>query len=209
MKNTKYKNASGLPNRAQLTTARDVAILSRALINNYPEYYKLFKTKKFVWEGKTFKNHNELLNTYPGADGIKTGYIKASGFQLAFSAVKNERRLIGIYFGGDTAKHRDNTLKFLMDKEFGEINEITETKGDYRIIVGTFKYEKNAIKQSKIVQETFPSTFENKNSYIMKRKGQTRTWYETQFFSFKKNEAKKVCSLLKKNKIDCFARKKI
>ena len=120
MMNTTYKNASGLPNRAQLTTARDTAILSRALINNFPNYYKLFKEQKFSWNGKTYKNHNKMLKTYPGTDGIKTGYIYASGFQLALSAVRNNRRLIGVYFGGDSAKHRDNTLSFLMDRSFGK-----------------------------------------------------------------------------------------
>ena len=204
MKNTTFKNASGLPNRAQLTTARDIAILSRALIKDFPEYYKLFSIQKFSWNGKSFKNHNKLLKTYDGADGIKTGYIRASGFQLAFSAVRNNRRLIGIYFGGDTAKHRDNTLKFLMNKEFGELSELNFSKGDYKIVVGTFKYEKNALKQSKIIKSVFPSTFTSKKSNIMKRKGKNRSFYETQFLSFEKKEAKKVCSLLKKNKFDCF-----
>ncbi len=209
MKNTNYKNASGLPNRAQLTTARDTAILSKAIINHYPEYYKLFKEEKFSWKGKVFKNHNKLLKSYAGADGIKTGYIRASGFQLAFSAVRNNRRLIGIYFGGDSGKHRDNTLKFLMNKEFGEIGDIIVSDGKYKIVVGTFKYKKNAKKQVNIIRKIFPKTLNNKESLIIKRKGQTRTWYETQFLSFKKNEASKACSLMKKNKIDCFVKKKI
>ena len=69
-----------------------------------------------------YKNHNKLMKSYEGADGIKTGYIKASGFQLAFSAVRKNKRLIGIYFGGDTGKQRDKSLAFLMNKEFGELN---------------------------------------------------------------------------------------
>ena len=213
MQNTTFKNASGLPNRAQLTTARDIAILSRALIKDYPEYYKLFKKEKFEWKGKTYKSHNKLMKSYPGADGIKTGYIKASGFQLAFSAIRDDRRLIGVYFGGDTAKHRDDTLKFLMDKEFGEINNKVIIKnnissGSYKIVVGTFKYKNNAKKQLKKVKKKFPSIIRNKDSYIMKRIGKNRTWYETQFLLFKKNEASKACSVMKKNNVDCFIRKK-
>tara|TARA_B100001123_G_scaffold449341_1_gene614283 strand:- start:1291 stop:2406 length:1116 start_codon:yes stop_codon:yes gene_type:complete len=209
MKNTTFKNASGLPNRAQLTTARDIAILSRSLIRDYPKYYQLFKEEKFVWKDKTYKNHNKLLKSYPGADGIKTGYIRASGFQLAFSAVRDNRRLIGVYFGGDTAKHRDNTLKFLMNKEFGEVFAEIKSFGEYKIVVGTFKYKKNAKKQIKFVSKNFPKTLKNKSSQIIKRKGQTRVWFETQFLSFNKKEAYKACSTFKKNKVDCFVKKKI
>ena len=85
------------------------------------------------------------MKSYEGADGIKTGYIKASGFQLAFSAVRKEKRLIGIYFGGDTGKQRDKSLAFLMNKEFGELNiymkEVEKnvlSSGNYKIVVGTF-----------------------------------------------------------------------
>ena len=99
MTNTTFKNASGLPNRAQLTTARDISILSHSLISNFPEQYKLFNTQKFTYKGKTYKTHNKLMLSYEGADGIKTGYIRASGFQLAFSAVRNNKRLIGVIFG--------------------------------------------------------------------------------------------------------------
>ena len=151
MKNTTFKNASGLPNRAQMTSARDIATLSHALISNFPEEYKLFSREKFVWKGKTYKSHNRLMQSYEGADGIKTGYIKASGFQLAFSAVREDKRLIGVYFGGDSGKHRDKTLAFLMDKEFGELNinapSSSSTKivkkekantNNYKVVVGTF-----------------------------------------------------------------------
>ena len=78
MANTTFKNASGLPNRAQLTTARDISILSHALISNFPEEYKLFSKQNFTYNGKTYKTHNKLMLSYEGADGIKTGYIKAS-----------------------------------------------------------------------------------------------------------------------------------
>ena len=163
MNNTTFKNASGLPNRAQLTTARDIAKLSHALISNFPEEYKLFSKKKFTYKGKTYKTHNKLMLSYDGADGIKTGYIKASGFQLAFSAVRDDKRLIGIIFGGDTGSQRNQSLKIIMDKEFAELNiktkssnkkivkkdetpkqKIEKKKNAYSIVVGTFKYRNNA-----------------------------------------------------------------
>ncbi len=209
MSRTTFKNASGLPNRAQLTTARDIARLSHALIKNYPEYYKLFRTEKFKWEGKTYKSHNKLMKRYEGADGIKTGYIRKSGFQLSFSAVRNNRRLIAIYFGGDSAKHRDNTVKFLMDKEFGEIKNSKKSTGKYKIVVGTFKYKKNAVKHSKNIRKTFPSKFKNKETQIQGLKGKKRIWYEAQILSYEKDEAYKVCKFLKRNKVDCFVKKKI
>ena len=164
MANTTFKNASGLPNRAQLTTARDISILSHALISNFPEEYKLFSKQNFTYNGKTYKTHNKLMLSYEGADGIKTGYIKASGFQLAFSAVRNNKRLVGVIFGGDTGKQRDRSLKIIMDKEFAELGinkkekkstivkkETKKTKtNSYSIVVGTFKYRNSAEKQLKV-----------------------------------------------------------
>ena len=213
MNKTTFKNASGLPNRAQLTTARDIATLSYELINKYPEKYKLFKKKKFIWKGKTYKSHNKLMKSYEGADGIKTGYIKASGFQLAFSATRKEKRLIGIYFGGDSGKQRDSTLAFLMNKEFEELNigskKIEEKKqntGHYKIVVGTFKYKKNAEKHLKLIKKKYPKTTSNKEARVALIKSSGRQLYESRFQYFTKKNAKLACSRLKKYKRDCFIR---
>ena len=218
MKNTNFKNASGLPNRAQLTTARDIAILSHALIKNFPEKYNLFKTQKFNWKGKTYKNHNKLLRSYKGADGIKTGYIKASGFQLAFTAVRKNKRLICVYFGGDSGKQRDNAVAFLMNKEFKELNIIDEKKvvvsnnnkkqssEKFKIVVGTFKYKKNAEKHLRLISKKYPKTTSNKESYVAKIKSNGRNLYESRYKFFTKKDAKKACSLLKKYGRDCFIR---
>ena len=122
--------------------------------------------------------------------------------------MRNNRRLIGVYFGGDTAKHRDKTLSFLMNKEFGEVAEEIKSFGNFKIIVGTFKYKKNAKRQLKFIAKKFPKTLDSKESSIIKRKGQTRNWYESQFYYFTEKEAKKACSIMKKNKVDCFVKKK-
>ena len=82
MKNTTFRNASGLPNDEQLTTARDMAILATHVINDYPEYYGHFETRYFAYQGRKYRNHNRLLFGYKGTDGIKTGYTRASGFNL-------------------------------------------------------------------------------------------------------------------------------
>ena len=213
MNKTTFKNASGLPNRAQLTTARDMATLSYFLIRNFPEEYKLFQKERFVWKDKTYKNHNKLMKSYEGADGIKTGYIKASGFQLAFSAVRKEKRLIGIYFGGDTGKQRDKSLAFLMNKEFGELNINTKkveenlpSSGNYKIVVGTFKYKKNAEKHLKLIKHKYPKTTSNKDAHIVLIKSNGRQLYESRFQFFTKKDAKLACARLKKYKRDCFIR---
>ena len=213
MTKTTYKNASGLPNRGQLTTARDISILSHAIIYNFPEHYKLFKKEKFIWQGKTYKNHNKLMKSYEGADGIKTGYIKASGFQLAFSAVRQNKRLIGIYFGGDTGKQRDKSLAFLMNKEFDELKikiKKVETKKqnneNYKIVVGTFKYKKNAKKHLDLIKKKYPKTTSNKDSLVVLIKSNGKKLYESRFQYFKKKDAKLACSRLKKYKRDCFIR---
>jgi D-alanyl-D-alanine carboxypeptidase len=213
MNKTTFKNASGLPNRAQLTTARDMATLSFSLIKNFPDEYMLFKKERFVWKDKTYRNHNKLMKSYEGADGIKTGYIKASGFQLAFSAVRKEKRLIGIYFGGNTGKQRDKSLAFLMNKEFGELNINTKktkenlpSSGNYKIVVGTFKYKKNAEKHLKLIKQKYPKTTSNKDALTVLIKSSGRQLYESRFQFFTKKGAKSACARLKKYKRDCFIR---
>ena len=220
MANTTFKNASGLPNRAQLTTARDISILSHALISNFPEEYKLFSKKNFTYNGKTYKTHNKLMLSYEGADGIKTGYIKASGFQLAFSAVRNNKRLVGVIFGGDTGKQRDRSLKIIMDKEFAElgINKKEKkstivkketkqnTTNSYSIVVGTFKYRNNAEKQLKLIKSKYPKTTTAKKANIVLIKVSGKQLYESRFENFTKKEAYSACKRLKKYNRDCFVR---
>ena len=221
MANTTFKNASGLPNRAQLTTARDISILSHALISNFPEEYKLFSKQKFSYNGKTYKTHNKLMLSYEGADGIKTGYIRASGFQLAFSAVRNNKRLVGVIFGGDTGKQRDRSLKIIMDKEFAELGiknnkekkstivkkETKKTnKNSYSIVVGTFKYRNSAEKQLKLIKSKYPKTTTNKKANIVLIKVSGKQLYESRFDNFSKKEAYTACKRLKKYNRDCFVR---
>lgn len=121
MSRTTFKNASGLHDRNQFSSARDMAILSRALITNYPRYYRYFSTKSFSYGGATFSNHNKLLYSYAGMDGIKTGYVEPSGFNLAASAVRNGRRLIGVVFGGRSAASRNQHMVSLLDNGFAKM----------------------------------------------------------------------------------------
>ncbi|MEE8189843.1 MAG: D-alanyl-D-alanine carboxypeptidase family protein [Kiloniellales bacterium] len=128
MKRTSFRNASGLPNRRQMSTARDIAKLARALIRDFPEFYKLFSAKEFVYKGRRYRNHNRLLRKYKGADGIKTGYIRASGFNLVLSAVRDGRRIIAVVFGGKTPRSRDRHIVRLMDRGFVRMASLGDEK---------------------------------------------------------------------------------
>jgi D-alanyl-D-alanine carboxypeptidase len=116
MKRTVFRNASGLPDGAQVTTARDMATLGLALQGRFPHYFKYFATKRFKWKGKTYSNHNELLGRVEGVDGIKTGYTRASGFNIVSSAGRGNREIVAVVLGGDTAKARDQRATELIEK---------------------------------------------------------------------------------------------
>jgi|TARA_B110000483_G_scaffold179199_1_gene211936 D-alanyl-D-alanine carboxypeptidase len=118
MKRTTFKNASGLPNRGQLSTARDMATLGMAIRKNHSVFFKLFKTKSFIYKGTRYSNHNNLLGSYSGTDGIKTGYTHASGFNLVASVERNGQRIIGVVFGGKKARSRDKHMIKLLNRYF-------------------------------------------------------------------------------------------
>ncbi len=121
MRRTHFENPSGLPDPQQVTTARDMAILGYALIAHYPGFYPYFSKESFVYAGRSHRNHNRLMSRYQGMDGIKTGYIRASGFNLVASAARGDTRLIGVVFGGRRAVTRDNKMAELLDDSFAQI----------------------------------------------------------------------------------------
>lgn len=135
-----FHNPSGLPNSEQVTTARDMVILGYALIHHYPRYYPMLSRASFTYNGIRHDNHNRLMQRYAGMDGIKTGYIRASGFNLVSSAVQNNTRLIGVVFGGRSAVSRDNHMAQLLDQAFASLprsgraaltpSNVTEAEGD-------------------------------------------------------------------------------
>lgn len=121
MLDTSFRNASGLPDRQQHTTARDMLRLGVALMHRFPHYYRLFSTDRFTFKGRTYHNHNRLLGRYLGADGIKTGYVRASGFNLVASATRNDHRLVGVVLGGKSATWRDRHMSGLLDVAFAAL----------------------------------------------------------------------------------------
>jgi D-alanyl-D-alanine carboxypeptidase len=118
MSRTVFRNASGLPDPAQVTTARDMAVLAKALLENYPQYYHFFATTSFTFSGQTFGTINGILSRYEGADGIKTGFTCGSGYNLVASAKRNGRRLIGVLLGSHTNFERHSEMGRLLDVGF-------------------------------------------------------------------------------------------
>jgi D-alanyl-D-alanine carboxypeptidase len=114
MSRTVYRNASGLPDDDQVTTARDQSTLGRAIQDRFPRYYRYFSTTEFSYHGHSISNHNHLLGTVEGVDGIKTGYTRASGFNLVTSMRRSNRHLVGVVMGGRSGGSRDAIMRSLL-----------------------------------------------------------------------------------------------
>lgn len=118
MAHTMFVNASGLPDTSQRTTAADLVVLSRRLISDFPQFYPYFRSQSFVWDGRSFEGHNNLMKFFDGADGLKTGYTRMSGYNLASSATRHGKRLIAVVMGGRSARDRDIQTAELLESEF-------------------------------------------------------------------------------------------
>jgi D-alanyl-D-alanine carboxypeptidase len=118
MANTHFANASGLPDPSDTTTARDMTKLAMALYKDFPQYSHYFSTEEFMFRGRLVRGHNNLMDKYPGMDGLKTGFTNVSGFNLASTAVKDGRRLFSVVLGGHTAASRDKLMARLLDDGF-------------------------------------------------------------------------------------------
>ena len=120
MSHTIYVNASGLPDDDQVTTARDQTILGRAIQERFPHYYRYFSTESFVYHGEAMRNHNHLLGAVDGVDGIKTGFTRASGFNLLTSLHRDGRYLVAVVMGGPSASERDERMRELISAHIKE-----------------------------------------------------------------------------------------
>lgn len=128
MKNTRFKNASGLHHKDQVTTAQDMVVLSKALIEHFPEYYKLFSVRGFRYGRRYYGNHNLVARFYKGGDGLKTGYVDASGYHVVGSAKRNGKRLIGVILGRNSVRERDRHMFRLLDFGFRELQKTQKSK---------------------------------------------------------------------------------
>lgn len=132
MTNTRFYNASGLPDARQISTARDLAVLAESVMEDHPEYYEYFATKTFRYGGARYSNHNKLLGRVDGVDGIKTGYTRASGFNLMASAIRDDTRIITIVLGGKTSRERNSHVTDLLEAAFKAIDTTAPAAPDLR-----------------------------------------------------------------------------
>ncbi len=221
MKNTTFKNASGLPNRQQKTTARDMAILGSAVYHHFPEYYDLFSTPKFTYKGRTYYTHNHLLKKFKGADGMKTGYTSAAGYNIVTSAERDGRRVIAVTMGHNSIKSRDLKVAQLMNKglkeqpthrmyaklelpSFSEDITSDSSNGTWGIQIGAFSNYIKARNYALNVQSEIHLPYAQKTEINVEptSKGSAIV-YRAQLVGLAKNEADKTCYSLKKANKSC------
>ena len=232
MKNTTFKNASGLPNRAQKTTARDMALLGAAMYHHFPEYYKLFATKKFTYNGRTYYTHNHLLKSFEGADGMKTGFTNAAGYNIVTSAERDGHRVIAVTMGHNTIRQRDTKVASLMKKGLQKLamsdhieapnlyaNADTHTYGEPSLIEAATVADEASASDVWAVQIGAFSNYAKARNYAISVKKQLKmagaeidiepaqkgsaVIYRSKLVGFEKNEADKTCNSLKKSNKSC------
>lgn len=231
MSRTTFRNASGLPNRGQLSTARDMAVLAQALLRDFPHYYHVFATTRFDYQGRKFKNHNKLLTTYEGTDGIKTGYIRASGFNLVASVKRGNQRLIGVVFGGDSSSKRNRHMVSLLDKGWrilnggeavasandnksssgtqvasasGTGNAAYDPKLSWGIQVGAFADESRASSYAHEISAIVPKLLNTGFVTVVPLKKKSgKILYRSRIHRIPKKQAYKACRILERKKINC------
>jgi D-alanyl-D-alanine carboxypeptidase len=222
MRHTTFKNASGAPDPGQRTTARDMAIMSKALIEKYKKYYPLFKIESFTYKGISYSNHNKLLGKVEGIDGIKTGLTNASGFNLAASCIRDGKRLIAVVMGGKTRHARDNLMTELIEAAYQGDNakaslryakaenkayETTpavyqESNQEWMIQVGSHRTSRlakeNATKHLLILGSSYDVYIK-----IAKAPEKKRLNYRAYLAGFTPQQAKEACKVLKAKKHPC------
>lgn len=146
MINSSFRNSSGLHEEGQYTTAYDLALLTAAIKKDFPEYYHIFSLKEFSFNGTKYKTHNHVLVDYKGAEGMKTGFTNASGFNLVSAAKRGENRIISVLLGCSTFKQRDKFTKELFDESFNRLEK--HQKNEWEAKLGkAFDYAKESEKE--------------------------------------------------------------
>lgn len=147
MKSTRFKNASGLHHKDQVTTAQDMVVLSEALIDHFPEYYKLFSVRGFRYGRRYYGNHNLVARFYKGGDGLKTGYVDAAGYHVVGSAKRGGKRLIGVIMGRNSVRERDRHMFRLLDFGFQKLGS-AQSSGNGEEAAALFAGERHAVSPS-------------------------------------------------------------
>ena len=206
LKNTNFANPHGLPNRSNLSSAHDMFILSSRIIKDYPEYLNRFKKTKMKINNKSYRTHNKLVQKYEHYIGMKTGYIRKSGYQISLLRENNGEYLLGIYFGGNSAKERNNKINYLMDKYVKDTKSKITVKSSKKsnkgkkYLVQTSSFKKISLSKKHISFLKNKLTFLNDYNHNITRNGRYFTTYIE--FVDRKN-ANFICNEIKKNKLDC------
>ena len=207
LKNTNFANPHGLPNKSNLSSANDIFILSSQLIKKYPKYLDRFKKKKVTINGKTYKTHNTLLNDHEQYIGLKTGYIRKSGFQISLLSKIDNTYLLGVYFGGNSAKERNNKIHFLMNKYQNKNTNISSQEKIIKsntvstnYIIETSSFTKISDTKKHITFLINRLVFLDDYYHHIKKKGK----YFVSFFEIETlSKANLLCNEIKKKKLDC------
>jgi D-alanyl-D-alanine carboxypeptidase len=226
MSRTTFRNASGLPHRGQMSTAKDMATLTRALINRFPQYYNLFSRQAFTFQGRTYRTHNKVLKSFRGAEGMKTGYIRASGFNLITTAKRDGKRIIGVVFGGNTSRSRNRHMTKLLTNAFkkaapplliartnNQTRDKTVAKSRSKIAakdriwgiqVGAFYTRKPALTIARTISNKYAKVLKGGKVTVMPlRKSRNRVLYRARIVGLDRRNAYRTCRLLKKHRKPC------
>lgn len=232
MKNTVFKNASGLNNRKQLTTARDMAVLGTAVYKHFPQYYKWFSMTKFTYKGKTFYTHNHVLKKFKGADGMKTGFLSTAGYNIVTSAKRNGNRILAVTMGHENLQARDKKVMEIMDSGLKKIAlkqnrdpkrlmaklEVPKlmageqlkgkalkkviAKGEWGVQLGAFRNYAKARSYAFHLKQTMPEI----RAYpidVEAVESDMAVVYRSKLTNFSKKDAEEFCNRLKKEKKAC------
>ena len=232
MKNTTFKNASGLPNAEQKTTARDMSLLASAMYHNFPNYYNLFAQKTYSYNGRTLYTHNHVLKKFKGADGMKTGYTHAAGFNIVTSAQRNGNRVIAVTMGHRTLNERDNKVMNMMEngltrlaqndrdttaRMYAQLNPVvseavaepikmaanTSTDKIWGVQIGAFSNYAKARNYALKVKRNTRQVFKGKDISVEPVAAGSAIVYRSKIIGFAKNDADNACKKLKSKNQSC------
>lgn len=223
MTRTTFRNASGLPHSRQASTARDMATLAGALQRDFPHYYHYFSIASYKYKGRRYRNHNKLLGRYEGMDGLKTGYIRASGYNLAGSVERDGQRLIGVVFGGRSARWRDRHMVRLFNNGFAALVEsgamvvaeaapwppapkrkpvLIVARSEWSIQVGSFRRYATAHLAVTRAARAVPALM-RKPVLISRVDGDGGRMFQARLAGLSEKRARHSCKRLKRRKISC------
>ena len=220
LEKTRFSNASGLPNRRQVSTARDIAKLTRSLLNTHSEYSYFFAMPHFSFNKRKYKNTNTLLGKVKGVDGVKTGYTRAAGWCLVASQDVEGHKVVGVVMGEKTDRRRDVMMTYLLQKQIPTLKQIREAERKlcrsrrrrgsvvfyWAVQTGAFRTRKQAICFNKQLKKSYTNLLQKKSLFtrLVKSMNRKKSHYTTRVGRFSsKTQAQKLCHSMKEKSLSC------